>query len=258
MLLILLEAGITILFPLFIGFAIDGALNNSYSETIQLGILSLSALIIGVGRRMYDSRFYAKVYQKVGSQVISKMQDDRSSVKSARLSMINELIEFLENSLPEIVNSLIGLIGVMIIIMTLNLTIFYGSIAVTIFIFLIYWITSKKTIRYNKSSNDVLEKQVDVLSKNNEKELKLHLKDMMRWNIKLSDLEAYNFSLSWILLSLFLMSTIVISIHHGIVKYGALFSIIMYVFQYMENVLNLPLFYQNWLRLKEIKNRIEH
>ena len=42
----------------------------------------------------------------------------------------------------------------------------------------------------------------------------------------------------------------------GAVLENALFSLIMYVFQYMENVVNLPLFYQNWLRLKEIKNRI--
>ncbi|MEM6967438.1 MAG: hypothetical protein AAF573_21925 [Bacteroidota bacterium] len=43
----------------------------------------------------------------------------------------------------------------------------------------------------------------------------------------------------------------------GIIKYGALFSLIMYVFQYMENVINLPLFYQNWLRLQEIQARME-
>ena len=257
LLLILLEAAISLLFPLFIGFAIDGALNHSYNETIQLGALSLIALAVGVFRRVFDSRFYAKVYQNIGGQTISKMPEGQSSVKSARLGMIQELVEFLENSLPELIGSLIGLVGVIAILITLNIKIFYGSLLITFLIVLIYWISSKKTIHFNRSSNDVLEKQVDVLSRNNENELKVHLKDLMKWNIKLSDLEALNFSLSWILLSIFLVGSIIISVSDGIVKYGVLFSLIMYVFQYMENVVQLPFFYQNWLRLKEIIARIQ-
>lgn len=185
------------------------------------------------------------------------MESNVASKKSARLGMIRELVEFLENSLPELVSNIIGLTGVIAIIITLNLNVFYGSLMVTFIIFLIYWITSTKTIRLNKSSNDEFEKQVDVISKNDEKELSIHLKKMMKWNIKWSDLKAMNFSISWMVLIVFLVASIVISINDGIVKYGALFSLIMYVFQYMENVVNLPLFYQNWLRLKEIKERLE-
>ena len=257
LLLILLEAGISILFPLFIGYAVDDAINQSHNGAIQLGILGLIALVIGVGRRVFDSRFYALIYQRIGSEVISRMKDKNSSKKTARLGMIRELVEFLENSLPELISNVIGLVGVIVIIASLNLNVFYGSLIVTIIIFLVYWLTSTKTIQLNKSSNDEMEKQVDVISKNDEKELNLHLKEVMRWNIKLSDLEAGNFSISWIVLISFLVGTILIAVDDGVIKYGALFSLIMYVFQYMENVVNLPFFYQNWLRLKEIKERLE-
>ncbi|MEO1628941.1 MAG: ABC transporter six-transmembrane domain-containing protein [Bacteroidota bacterium] len=255
--LILLEAGIAILFPLFIGYAIDDALSGGHYGAVQLGLLGLAALLVGVGRRVFDSRFYAKVYQHIGSKAISKIADNRSSVKAARLGMIRELVEFLENSLPELVSNVIGLIGVIVIIAFLNLHIFYGSLIVTILIFLLYWMTSTKTIKLNKSSNDEFEKQVDVIAQNDEAALDLHLSEMMKWNIKLSDLEAGNFSISWVVLISFLVASILIAVSDGIVKYGALFSLIMYVFQYMENVVNLPLFYQNWLRLQEIKGRLE-
>ncbi len=255
--LILLEAALAILFPLFIGYAIDSAINGSHYGAIQLGLLGVAALLVGVGRRVFDSRFYAKIYQSIGTSAISKMEDNVSSKKSARLGMLREFIEFLENALPELISNIIGLIGVIAIIATLNLNVFYGSLIVTIIIFLIYWLTSSKTIKLNKLSNDEFEKQVDVISKNDEQELNLHLKEMMKWNIKLSDLEAINFSISWMVMIAFLVASIIISVSDGIVKYGALFSLIMYVFQYMENVINLPLFYQNWLRLKEIKERLE-
>lgn len=254
--LILAEAALTILFPLFIGYSIDSAINGSYYGTIQLGLLGLAALIVGAGRRVFDSRFYAKVYQDIGSKTIANMEDHNPSKKSARLGMIGELVEFSENALPELISSIIGLIGVICMMATLNLTIFWGSLLVTLIIFAIYWLSSTKTIQFNKASNDEFEKQVDIISKNDEKKLHIHLKNMMKWNIKLSDLEAINFSVSWIVLLLFLVGSIIISINHGVVKYGALFSLIMYVFQYMENVITLPYFYQNWLRLQEIKERL--
>ncbi len=255
--LILTESALAILFPLFIGFAIDSAISGSHYGAIQLGALGLAALIVGVGRRVFDSRFYAKVYQSISFHAIAKMKDNLSSIKSARLGMIRELVEFMENSLPELIGNIIGLLGVIGIIATLNLNVFYGSLLVTVIIFLIYWMTSTKTIQLNKASNDEFEKQVDVIAANDPKVLRIHLKNMMKWNIKLSDLEAINFSISWLVLITFLVAAIIISVSDGIIKYGALFSLIMYVFQYMENVINLPLFYQNFLRLREITERLE-
>ena len=255
--LILAEAGVSLLFPLFIGYAIDDTINGSSYGAMQLGVLGVVVLTIGVGRRVFDSRFYSKVYQDVGSRVVSRIEGNQPSVKTARLGMMRELVEFMENSLPELINNIIGLLGVIVIIATLSLDVFYGSVVATVLIFLVYWITSNRTMKFNKLSNDEFERQVDVISRNDEKELHRHLKEMMKWNIKLSDTEAANFSISWIILISFLVSSILISISDGIVKYGALFSLIMYVFQYIENVINLPFFYQNWLRLREIKNRLE-
>jgi len=56
--LLLVEAGLAILFPLLIGLAIDDAIQGSYQGAIQLGLLGLTVLIVGVGRRIFDSRFY--------------------------------------------------------------------------------------------------------------------------------------------------------------------------------------------------------
>ena len=70
--LLLLEAGINILFPLFIGYAIDSVIDGNYNGALQLGVLSIVALLVGVGRRIFDSRFYAKVYQNIGLRADAK------------------------------------------------------------------------------------------------------------------------------------------------------------------------------------------
>lgn len=255
--LILLEVALTLLFPIFNGNAIDSTINGNHKGALELGALGIAVLVIGVGRRLFDSRFYSKVYQYIGSEFISKMEDHAPSKKTARLSMTRELVEFLENTMPELIGNIIGLLGVIGIIATLNITIFYGSLLAAVLVFVVYLLTSSKTIRLNKSSNDEFEKQVTIISKNERHELTTHLAQMMKWNIKLSDLEALNFSISWVIMLVFLVSSIVVALNEGITAYGALFALIMYVFQYLENVINLPLFYQNWLRLKEIIGRLQ-
>ena len=254
--LIVLESIIDLLFPLFIGFAIDGAINGSQIEAIQLGVLGFVAILIGGGRRYFDSRFYAKVYQKIGTKILSKMKTDQPSIKTARLGMIREAIEFMENSLPELIANIIGIFGVIFIIASLNLSVFFGSLIATFLVFSIYLLTSKKTIRLNSSYNDELEKQVDIITTNDQYQLAIHLKNTMKWNVKLSDLEVFNFSISWVILIGFLLLSIWLSTVTGVMEYGALVSLIMYVFQYIGAIISLPIFYQNWLRFKEIKERL--
>ncbi len=255
--LVLLEAGILVLFPLFIGHAIDSALDNSAHGVVHLGLLGLALLLVGVGRRMYDSRFYASVYRQVGVSAMVQLKAEPTSVKTARLHMLEELVEFFENSLPELINTLIGLIGVMGILFALNTKVFYGSLVVTLIILLVYWLSGSRTMLYNKGVNNELERQVNVVSQNNTVQLGTHLKKLMAWNIRLSDLEAFNFSISWLFALFFLLVSIIISVNEGIATYGSLFALVMYVFQYIENVLNLPLFYQNGLRLWEILTRLK-
>ncbi|TMU55137.1 ABC transporter six-transmembrane domain-containing protein [Flagellimonas algicola] len=257
LILILVESAIELLIPLFIGFAIDSAINGSYIGALQLGALGVLIILIGGGRRFFDSRIYAKIYRRLGNAMLLKIDGNRSSIKTARLGMINEIVEFLENSLPILVSTIIGMIGVVIIIASLNLNVFYVGLVATFLVFLIYFLTSNRTTNLNSAYNNEFEKQVDVITTNDSTLLASHLKNMMKWNIKLSDLEVFNFSMSWLVLMAFLVLSIVFSVSTGNVAYGALFSLIIYVFQYIECIIALPVFYQNWLRLKEIKGRLE-
>lgn len=253
--LVLTESALEVLFPLFIGLAIDDVLQNEYSWVIYLGLLGVASILIGGGRRFYDSRFYAKVYQKVGLEMTTQSKITTSK-KTARLSMLGEVVEFFENSIPSIVISLIGLIGTLIIVVALNLKIFIGCVVVLLMVFLVYWLTSKKTIRFNAEYNNELERQVDVVTKNEVPSLKNHLRNLMKWNIKLSDLETINFSVAWMLMMGFLVLSIIWAVDNDDPQYGKVFALVMYVFQYIESVIVLPLFYQQWLRLQEITERL--
>ena len=61
--LVLGEAILDILFPLFIGFAINGLLEKDYLGVTALAVLGILSLLVGSGRRFYDTRAYAGIYR---------------------------------------------------------------------------------------------------------------------------------------------------------------------------------------------------
>ena len=189
--LVVVESILDLLFPLFIGFAINGLLSQSYWGIGALGGLGVLALLVGSGRRFYDTRAYASIYTTLSAEMVEREQRKESSISavSARASLLTEFVEFLENSMPAIVTSTIGLVGILVIIFNLNLPVFWASIALFGLMVAVYLVSGRHNFRYNKEYNDELENRVTALTTQDMGVIGTHFQTVMRWNIKLSDLE---------------------------------------------------------------------
>ena len=251
---VLVEGLLFVLFPLLIGVAIQSVIDNEYTGLYMLAALCLAVLIVGAGRRFYDSRIYGGIYVELSTELSNKKQN--TSVVTANVNLLREVVEFFENSLPSIINNIIGLVGTLFLLIVLNVYIFLGCLAIILIIVAIYWLSSGKTLRYNHEYNNEYEKQVNILDQKSEKESGLHFRRMMKWNIRLSDLETYNFSGVWFAMSVLLCLSILIVLKNDDISYGVVFSIVMYVFQFIESSINLPFYYQETLRLKDISHRL--
>ncbi len=258
MALVLAESTLGLLFPLFIGFAINGLLVQSYNGVAALGGLGALALAVGTWRRYYDTRAYARIYEELGNELVASEQqkDVQVSAVVARTSMLTEFVEFLENSMPSIVSSSIGLVGTLAILASLNVAVFVACMALFLAMLVLYWLTGPRNMALNRGYNDELERRVSVLESQNPSEINSHFRSLMTWNIKLSDLETANYGLIWVgVIGLFVFAPISV-IQGGVTNYGMVFSILMYVFQFIESVTLLPLFIQQIIRLKEIAGRL--
>lgn len=257
--LVVAEALLDLLFPLFIGFAINSLLDQSYIGIAALAILGVLALLVGSGRRFYDTRAYSSIYVTLSTEMVEREQakDTALSTISARASLLTEFVEFLENSMPTIVTSVIGLFGILAIIFTLNLSVFGACIALFVLMVTVYLLSGKLNFRFNKNYNDELENQVAALDSKDMGVISNHFKTVMRWNIKLSDLETVNYAVIWLGIIGLLVFAPVAVIDSGIANYGLVFSILMYVFQYVESVVMLPYYIQQIIRLQEISGRLK-
>lgn len=257
-LLVILEALLGILYPLLIGLAINDLLEGRYDGIVHLGILGGGSLIIGSLRRFYDTRVYSRIYSQITPEMIERERQKGSPVSqiSARSHLLIEFVEFLENSMPELVEAIIALIGIMIIIATLNLNVFYGCMGVLLLIFSVYAVSGKFHYRFNVNYNNELEKQVAIIEKETLPVIKNYYRSLMKWNIRLSDLETANYFVIWLgVIALFLYTPITV-IESGVLEYGMVFSILMYVFDYIEKVVTFPLYLQQFIRLREISSRL--
>ena len=252
------ETLLELLYPLFIGWAINDLLRDSFDGLIYLGVLGVTTTLIGTARRFYDTRIYASMYQTIAPELVEKEQSRNSSTSTiaARTNLLNEFVEFFENSIPAVVTSLLGLVGVLVIICTLNLKVFFACLALISLVTLIYMITGKLNYKLNAAYNSELERRVDAIESTNPRVINSHFKSLMKWNIKLSDLETGNFFFIWIGIIVLFIYTPIAAIDSSTTNYGLIFSLLMYVFDFIEKVATLPLFVQQIIRLKEIANRL--
>ena len=256
--LVTLEALTGILFPLLIGIAIDGLLEDSIDGVLYLSIAGVAALIVGSARRFYDTRIYSGIYCRITPEMIQNETNKDASVSriSARTGLLTEFVEFLENSMPEMITALISVVGILAIIATLNIDVFFACLSILGLIVFIYTITGKFNYKLNTKYNNQLEKQVDVLTARDSIAIKSFYQELMRWNIKLSDLETMNYFVIWVgVIAVFIYTPITV-IGAGVLSYGLVFSIIMYVLNYAGSIVSFPLFIQQVIRLKEISVRL--
>ncbi|MEL6193214.1 MAG: ABC transporter six-transmembrane domain-containing protein [Bacteroidota bacterium] len=143
--LVLIEGLLAILFPLFIGYAINDAMDGTSKGMILLGGLGIASLLFGSIRRFLDSRFYAHIFKELG-QELGAGETSPPSEQTARLNMLGELVEFFENSIPQIVMNLIGLGGILFILATLDLRIFVSCLMLLLMVLIVYAISKRKTI----------------------------------------------------------------------------------------------------------------
>ena len=257
--LVVLDALLNILYPLLIGLAINDLLEGKYIGIMRLVGLGVLSLVVGSARRFYDTRVYSGIYCQISPEMVEKEYKKESSVSviSARSSLLTEFVKFLENSMPEVIGAVVSLIGIISILATLNLKVFLACIALLLLILAVYTISGKLNYRLNAKYNNQLERQVEALESRDIGFIKDYFRSLMKWNIKLSDLETVNFLVIWIgIIALFIYTPITV-IESGILKYGLVFSVLMYVFEYIDKAVTFPLYIQQLIRLTEISKRLE-
>ena len=255
-----IEAALAALYPLLIGMAINDLLEDNFDGLVNLAILGVVSAIVGTARRFFDTRIYAGIFRNtVVSLTVSEQEKGAPVTRtSARIALFEEFIEFLEESVPEIVGAVVAIVLILAIIFALDMSIFFACLALFALFVLVYAVSARYGFNLNRGFNDQLEQQVSVVTDGRKRKLSVHFGHMMRWRIRLSDLETVNYLIIWLGAVALIVFTPVSAVSGDVVKYGFVLSLLMYVFEFIDSLVELPLHVQQVIRLREISQRLSN
>ncbi len=254
--LTLVETALMALVPLLIGFAIDGLLSGDTTPLLHLALILAGLIAVSVVRRLYDTRIFGAIRVEFGKALAERSGNGSVSTLNARIGMGRELVDFLEEQVPDVMTSSVRLITALIVLFAFHPVLAYAALAAAAVMTAIYGISHRRFYRLNADYNRQTEKQVGILETRAAGRFLLHLKKLRRAEVRLSDTEAVVYGAIFTVLLGFIVFNLWFAATHVEITAGTIFSIVSYSWEFVESALILPVTLQSWSRLSEIMNRI--
>ncbi len=258
LILLAVENLFTVIEPWLLGRAIDALIVN---DATGLGVYlaaAFAALAVGVGRRLYDTRVYGRIFRESAGDVSARAfsADAPVAQTAARVHFVKEFADFFELMLPAALMSLFMLGGSIVMLGVISPRLGLLALVVAVLITLIFFLSRGRIERLNKALNDEAERQVEILSGRDAKAARAHFFSLVRWRIQLSDLEARNFGGVFLLTFSLTAAAAWVLIRMEEKSVGETFAALAYVLQFSQAVVVLPYTYQQFIRTREIGARI--
>ena len=254
--IILAETGLLALIPLFIGFAIDDLLAGGSTAFLRLAALMMVLIGLAVTRRIYDTRVYGAIRVELGKAQVKRSGRVPVSTLNARLGMGRELVDFLEDTLPEAIAAAVQLVISVAILHAFSPRLALAAGVATLGMVGIYAVFHRRFYRLNGEINQQTEKQVSLLEMRALRPALAHLLRLRSLEVRISDAEAALYGAIFVLLLGMILFNLRIATGLPDVTAGTIFSVISYSWEFVEGALALPVTLQSWTRLSEIIARI--
>ena len=244
----------------FFGEAINDLIKGSYSGLIVLTIVHLAYLVIGTIRHMYDTRTYSAIYNSLVIKFLSRRYNKIDVSKlSAHSTLAREFVDFLEHDLVYVIEATYNIFGSLVLLFFYDKTVVGICLTILVPVIIISFFYGKKMRRLNKHKNDELEKQVDIISTGDNINIRHHYNNLRKWQVRISDKEAWNFGFMEIMVLVVITVSLMVSknLHNSTIMAGSLFAIYSYILKFASGLDTIPYTLQRLSSLSDITRRIE-
>ncbi|WP_194842648.1 ABC transporter six-transmembrane domain-containing protein [Endozoicomonas sp. OPT23] len=188
--MVLVENLLLALMPLALGYSIDGLIMDDSSSPLTLeGLLTAYSLVM-VARRFHYTRAYGRIRISLGLSVERRHQDHSVSVRSARMDMSRELVDFLEQEVPDLITAVVHIGVAIVVLASFSLELSLSAVVAGIIMVGVYSLFHNRIHFLNNRLNTQVEKQVNLLEMGKRRPVINHLMQLNRHEIHLSDVDA--------------------------------------------------------------------
>jgi ABC-type multidrug transport system fused ATPase/permease subunit len=246
--------------PFFLGEAVNDLLAGKYHGLILLSITHFSWLVIGTIRHMYDTRTYTAIYISLVTRVLSR-KIDKSEVSrlSAHSTLAREFVDFLEYDLNYVVEALFNIVGSLILLFIYEQEVVWICLGILLPVMGISYVYGKKMGHLNRSKNDELEQQVDIIGTNDQGAIRQHYQNLRKWQIRISDQEAWSFGVMELMVLVVIASSLLVTTRgegHPVLA-GDIIGIYNYILKFVTGLDTIPYTVQKISSLNDITRRME-
>jgi ABC-type multidrug transport system fused ATPase/permease subunit len=247
--------------PFFLGEAINDLMKGQYRGLIILAASHFAWLVIGTIRHMYDTRTYSAIYTSLVTHLLSrKFAAAEVSKLSAHSTLSREFVDFLEYDLNFVIEAVYNILGSLVLLYYYDAQVMMLCLTILVPVMVISHFYGKRMKRFSKLKNDELERQVDIIGTRDRKTIAQHYSNLRRWQIRISDMEAWNFGIMEIMsaaiLTLSLLITVKVSPNNAVMA-GTLIGIYNYILKFVTGLDTIPYMVQRIASLRDIMQRIE-
>lgn len=257
--LFVLESVLLIIYPLVLGNTIDKIIASDYYYVIYLVLVLAGYMILAYLRRIYDTKIFTTLYRKVVLDYINKEIDNKTdtSTINARSNMLKSIVDFLEIDFPYIFHAVFAILGSVVIIMfnyNLYVGLFVGFFIIPILLSSRYF-SKRLSVKYSES-NDLQEKDVNILNNLNKIEIKHHFINKNLLQIRISNIDAKNNATNeGINYSLIILSLIMFTLFES-VTVGTIMALYQYIIKFTNGAFMIPSLTIRYVYLKDVISRI--
>lgn len=242
--------------PLFIGRAIDALLAGESGALLEISVVMGALLAIAVGRRIHDTRAYGTMRVWFGVELAHRTAHRPVSTRNARLDMGREMVDFLEEHVPELLTAVVQIVVSISILWHFDGRLGVAGACAVAGLGVAYGAFHRRFYRLNGALNAQRERQVSVLEARRRESIVAHLRRLRRDEIRISDAEALLYGVIFAAMFAFLLTNLWLAATIASVTAGMIFAILSYSWELVESSVRLPVVLQQWTRLTEIRARI--
>ena len=255
-----LEMTGSLLRPFFLGMAINDLMQGSYRGLILLSVVHFAWLVIGTLRHRYDTRTYSTIYTALVTKFLSrKIKQTEVSKLSAHSTLAREFVDFLEFDLVYIIEAAYNILGSMILLFFYQSSVVFLCLGILLPVMTISYIYGKKMKRLTRLKNDELEKQVNIISSGDKKAIYQHFNNLRKWQVRISDQEAWNFGIMEMMVMIVIALSLLITykVAGTTVLAGNIIGIYNYILKFVSGLDTIPYTVQRMAALNDITQRIQ-
>lgn len=256
--LTLLENLCMLTYPALTGWAVDGLLKGSYRRLSALIAVWLVHLITAFGRQRFDTRVFMGLFARLAVDTVAEQQrrGHGTSVVSARVEMMRDLVAFFETDVPAMFSQVVTVVGSLLMLFTFDLQAGWIAMAVLLPMGLVnawYW---RRALQLHRGLNDQIECEIENIEAARLLPLRRHFGRVRRWHVQLSDSESWTWSVTELATIVALVVLLIDFTRSPGFSAGALYAVLAYVFDYLQGLDSAPALVNNVARLRDIRARL--